>query len=229
MIPHSGIALAGLFLMGLVAGEARGQQEQRALREAIANQVAFQFGVITLNHHLSFARVHIDTVTRLSPTVVLWRGEVRDISHQNPFMLATVAGVGMPLRLGGFPAPRLEELSLALRTPLPSVRDAIRFTHLLVTAADPNGAREIIIPADEPSRADIVGGWRQALPTTWPKDTATAVSDDLLYVRRTVLSHNTWSGYGHPWLALSYTFFFKGDGSLLAWDRREGPLVPEGS
>lgn len=203
------------------------QVDRDAIRELVADQAALQFGVVTLpDPRFSTARVPIDTVRRLSPTVVLWRGEVSDLSHPSPFLIATVAGTPMPLRLGGFPGPRLEELSAALSRPLRSTADAIELSHTLATAADPNGARDLIFPTDEPTRSEIVRGWRTALPAVWPRDTAIALNGGLFFVARTVLSHNTWSGYGHPWAAMAYQFFMRADGLVLAWDRNEGPLIP---
>ncbi|SRR6266550_7388731 len=223
-------ASSSTFILMVLASAAplQAQAEQSAIRALIADQAALLFGVITLHDpRFSSARIPIDTVRRLSPTVVLWRGEVSDLSHPSPFLIATVSGIAMPLRLGGFPGPRLEELSAALSRPLRSTADAVEFSHTLASIADPSGARDLVFPADEPSRSEAIRGWKAALPRVWPKDTAVALSRGLFYVARTVLSHNKWSGYGHPWLAIAYTFFLRSDGLLLAWDRHEGPLIPE--
>lgn len=205
------------------------QQFYSHARQMIADQAALELGVLGLPNdpRLINAPIVLDSLGSPAPSISIWRGYVGSESEPPQYLVAAIRGAESPLRLGGFPECLLEELSEAMSrsAPVLSMAAAIDRVRFLVKIADPNGARELLIAADDSTATLTAAHLRKMLPAYWPNDTAVALRTGGYYVRRTVWSHVPQTGYGRPWRLIGYAFTLDQKGTIVAWRQHLGPLT----
>lgn len=214
------------FALGMSSHVSEGQGFRSRAARVVADQAAVDFGPGALPE-LRFGDVRFDSIAAPILGVTLWRGSLVDVSHLNPYIVASVRGSPIPLALGGFPAPKLEEFAAALALTVKNKSDAEREARWLITALDPNGAVELRFFSDSVSRSDSVHAILQQLASQFPLDTSWSQDGRVYFVRRTVLSRVSSSGYGSPWLPVSYSFLLDSSGHLIAWRQWQLPLTKD--
>src|SRR5437588_4896244 len=101
------LALAACSAVAIAWHPAIAQRFRVNAARMIAHQVAVECGVGALPGAL-FTDVRLDSMMTPAAGVVLWRGTAIDVSHESPFIVASLAPSVIPLRLGGFPSPQVE-------------------------------------------------------------------------------------------------------------------------
>jgi hypothetical protein len=189
----------------------------------IADQVAVELGAAGMPRTL-FTEVQLDSILAPRPGLVLWRGTATDVSHTNPYIVATVPNSSAPLRLGGFPSPNIEAFATALDGKVANVAAAKQRARLFSVAVDPNGAVEVAARGEAGVSNSKIAGLLNRLPEHWPSDTTWSDNRSIYFIRQTVLSRNAWIGYSEYWVPISYSFLIDSDGHLLAWQSYIGEL-----
>lgn len=162
----------------------------------------------------------VESVEIQTHPVGLWRAGIIGARHQRPFLVAVIGDRAFPM--GGFSSPKVDAVSAALGSVADSVA-AIARSHLLATLLDANGAERVAVP-DRAGEGSGIPGWVR--PSGWPVDGAQRLPDGRYLVTQTLLSLQTWTGYGAVWEPLSYGFLLRPDGGVDAWAvNRADPIV----
>jgi hypothetical protein len=197
---------------------------EAALRRVVAAQATSDLALISQRGGGAITpnAVAISAGPTTGSGIRTWRATVWSMSHWPPYLLASRDSG--PIRLGGFPAPELQEVFSGPRRQSLSADDVAAFARDLAVLLDPNGAEALVFPAahDSSSRSvAVVARWKQAKPATWPGDAIVAGEDGGYSIRLTALSKETWT-QGEPWLPIAYSFEIGPGGQVLGWAKRLG-------
>ncbi len=139
------------------------------------------------------------------------------LDHAHPFTVAKVGG--RLLRLGGFPAPELDEATRGLRWSITDRTKALELAQVLARLGDRFGARRYVFtslpPVDE-TLVRVRNTWRSRAPADWPTDSVWSAGAGSWGVALTILSQDTRS-FNQRWVAIAYSFYVDPHGVLTSW------------
>lgn len=202
-----------------------------AVRSVVSSQLAAERNVLGREagrdnasepltfEHLDFGRDLPASFYRVTP----WA-----ISHWHPYIVAVKDST--IFRLGGFTNSDVARLGEVMLIDLAEDRSVWGTVEILVSALDPNGAHQLLLPRLGPASDSIaVNAWRERKEPWWPDDSIGRLPNGRIQVVLTVLSRAEHIPV-RPWYPIVYAFEFDVHGALVAWATRKGdPWAETGS